>query len=159
MYLSPYCKSAIPFGSLIPCLAQTTILTLVESQFFFDFTPAMFTALWLEHVLFCIKIRTCQCYGVRRHASCVSSLRSHRYFLKAMSSTKYAQPWLRLGSFWSFKTARRLRRKLASRATNSASTSLYKKISQHSKQDWQWLALPVMKLMCFSQVGDTPGII
>jgi len=55
-YLSPYCRSAIPFGSFIPCLAQTTIPTPVASQPFLVFTSAILTALWFERVLFWIKM-------------------------------------------------------------------------------------------------------
>jgi len=58
------------------------------------------------------------------HTSWVSFLWSDKYFLKAVSSTKYTHPWLRLGSLTLLETAWHQRRKLASKATNSTSISL-----------------------------------
>ena len=59
-HLSPYCRSATPFGGLMLCLAQTTMPTPVASQPFFDFTSAMFTALWFEQLLFLTKLSMCK---------------------------------------------------------------------------------------------------
>ena len=118
-YLSLYCRSATPLGSLMPCLAQTTIPTLVASQPFFIFTSAMFTTLcaFLNHSEILEK-------QLLMYTSWILFLWSHKYFLKALSSTKYAHPWLRLRSLTLFETAQRQRQKLASKATNSASISL-----------------------------------
>lgn len=98
-HLSPFCRSPTEHGRFMSCRVHSIVTIPVADKPWAFFVPALISALWLLHVDISSSI-------------CLPNVAKKVWYL--LSSTKYAIPLLRHGSFLTDETFLRFARKFAS---------------------------------------------